>query len=276
VVCGVVSRRWRGRPAPIAGLFLGAAAALAVHATQVVPPGLVVGLLALAVVGNVAHLSTRPSVTGLVLAIPGAWIIAVHARLPPIAWVQILVVVGVVGGGTLVADFDHHSERMTAAPVLVAVTAVGLYFTVPDTEHARALLGASACIALLGWPWPMASLGRGGAYVATAVILWTAGIDGAGRYGSIVGGSACLGLLVVEPLARALAGGRPPFARVAAAGDPRLQVVTLATIQLAFVFVAARVAGLRRTGMQALAIVAVQFCVTIALGTWLAQWETPT
>jgi hypothetical protein len=102
-------------------------------------------------------------------------------------------VVATVVGGALVADCDRSWGRRGLTPVLLAVTVLGIYGTTPDTEHARVLAGVALPIALLGWPRPLASLGAAGSSVATALVSWTAVVDGLGRPGAVAGAIAGLG-----------------------------------------------------------------------------------
>jgi hypothetical protein len=123
---------------------------------------------------------------------------------------------------------------------------------VPDTEQALVLLGASLPLALpglVGRPASLASLGSAGAYGAIGLLVWVVGVGGTGRHSAIVGGVACLGLFVVEPIAHALSRGP---ARVLVDPERRWSVLLALSVgQLAIVFVCSRVAGLRETAVAA-------------------------
>lgn len=253
---------WRShRPLPVGGLLLGVAAVAGLSRAEtlcpgvVLPRGLVAGLMALAVAGCVVTaLRVHPFVASP-LAVPGAYLIATQGELVDVRWIRIFVGAAVVIGGGLVADFDRRFRRSALAPVLVAVSAVGVFYTVPDTEEAMVLVGAALPIGLLGWPLPLASLGTAGSFVATGLLSWTVAAGGWGRQSSIVGGVACLGLLVVEPGGRLL---RRAFGARVSPLVPRRSAwwgfPVVIGVHLGLVYVPSRVAGLQATVARAVAI----------------------
>lgn len=270
---------WRsaGRegPVPVVGLLIAGAGALALHARvsppagrlladPALPDGLAIGLIVLACAGLVADLTRWPGTAAAVLAVPGALLIAATADLVDVGWVRFTVAGMIVLGGWCVASFDARWRSPPVAPALLVVSAVGIYFTVPDTEEAMVLLGVTAPLALLGWPLGLGALGTGGSFAATGLLCWTVAAGGYGRRSSIVGGLACLGLLVVEPVAR-LAAGRIWQARSSGRGwSGAVTVAALSGAHLGLVFVASRVAGLRLTVGAALAIVAFEAALAVA------------
>jgi hypothetical protein len=259
---GVLWHLVRRRPFPGAGLVLVAGAAWGLHEAVTLPPGLAEGLVALCGAGLVAGMVPVPRIAGAVLAVPGAWLLAFRGDLVEADWIRILVVAATVVGGTLVADFDRRWRHVGFPPVLLAVSAVGVYFSVPDTEQASVLLGATLPLVLLGWPRALAGLGSAGAYAATGLLAWTAAAGGYGRPSSIVGGIACLGLLVVEPLARAV---RPRVSSVLDAVARRWWAVApVAASHLLLVYVASRWAGLQPAVDGAVLIVTLELCLAVA------------
>jgi hypothetical protein len=58
--------------------------------------------------------------------------------------------------------------------VLLAITLVGLFYTVPDTGDAVVLLGVALPVAALGWPWVVARLGAGGSFAIAGLLAWVA------------------------------------------------------------------------------------------------------
>lgn len=314
-VAGMVARPVR----PWAGVAFGVAAlgALAegLDGDRVpVTGGLVAGLALLAAGGMLAG-GGHPAVR-LAAAVPGAVVVARSTDLHDPGWAMPTIVVATVVGGALVAECDRSLGRRGLTPVLLAVTVLGVYVTTPDTEHARVLVGVALPVALLGWPWPLASLGQAGSLVATALVCWTAVVDGLARPGAVAGGIACLGILVIEPAVRwALHTrrpltdlGRPPAQADSVTGappghdptpapgerpgrqpsgllpdegtpapgaeahsgvrplggGPLADVVVVGALHLGVVGVCSRVAGLRTSAPQALAISAVAYVLAAA------------
>lgn len=199
----------RGRRAvPVAGLLFALGSAAALHLEAELPSRTASGLVILAAAGLLAPVVRTPRLgpgaTGLLLAVPGAWLLVAPGDLAAGEWADALLITAVAGGGTLVADLDHRYRDLAIGPALLAITAGGIYLTVPDTERATILLAVALPLALLGWPWRLASLGRAGAYAAVGTVVWIAAVEGRGRPGSVVGAVACLGLFLAEPMQRLL------------------------------------------------------------------------
>jgi hypothetical protein len=265
-LAGLVSRR----RLPAAGLAFGAASIVALADRYTVPGRLVVGLIVLAAGAAAGDRWAPPGPAGLVVrilgAVPGALVVGDAAATDRPGWALPVVATAAVVGGALVAACDRAHASEGATPVMLAITVFGVYVTTPDTEHAAVVLGAAVPVALLGWPWPVARLGAAGSFVATAVIAWVVVLDGVGRDGAVVGALACLGALAVEPVARWIAGHRPPTPGPAAAPGPataraanglwRLDL-PLVGVHVALVAVCARLAGLRSSAAAAAAISAV-------------------
>ena len=257
---------WRsGRrppPVPISGLLFAGATAAAIGWTLGLPPTLLPGLLALACAGAA---SQRPWARPLAIgsSILGGWLVTCPSRLALDGGLRLLVAVAVAGGGWLAADLDHRWRSRALGPLLLALTVGGVYATVPDTEQALAALGVMLPMAGLAWPWPLASLGRAGTHAAVGALLWVVTAGGAGRPSSVVGGIACLGLLVVEPLARIIDPRHRGLTDHLPAG--RWVTLVVVTAQLGLVYVAARVAGLRATVSQAAVIAGVELVVAVAV-----------
>jgi hypothetical protein len=179
-----------------------------------------------------------------VLALPGALLIAERGGLPAVHWIRLTAAGAAVIGGVLTADFDRRWRRSAFGPVILAVTVLGIYDTVPDTPHAMVVFGTALPLLFLGWPWPAASLGSGGALATVGLLAWVVTRDGFGRQSSIVGAIACLGIFALEPMIRAIWRNRWSPLNLLPGGV--LKTPVLAACQLALVFVAARVAGVRQ------------------------------
>lgn len=134
-----------------------------------------------------------------------------------------------------------RGPALTAA--LLAVSVAGIWAAVPDTEEIL-LVGGTLALPLLftiaggldrldvTWSLPAS-------FAIVGPVLWAAVHGGRGRPGSMVGGVACLGLLLVEPAARRIT--RTP----ASTRTPATLVVVLLAVQVAVVAAAARIAAAR-------------------------------
>jgi hypothetical protein len=274
-VVALAYQRWRGpgRVLPIAGLISTGAAVLALrqsHALLGDADDLYIGLAALAAGGLVAALPRIPWFVRLPLLLPGAVLLsdaAASATEPQISgnWVRALAFVVVLVGGTTIIGFDRRYAQAGLGPVALAATATGVYLCVPDTEQALPLVGAFLAVGLLGWPKPLASLGSAGACAAVGLIVWTAAAGGRGRAGSIVGGMACLGIVLLEPPVRSLLRAR---ARPAPRKPWVRDALVIAGLHFGVVIVCSRIAGLRSSAEIAAIIAGLTFA-----GACVALWR---
>lgn len=196
-------------------------------------------------------------------AAPGAVVLATAAGLDVVpVWVRVLVVVTTIAVAVLVADLERRVAPTGLGLVLIALTVVGVYETVPEPGLVLPLLVTALLGALLAWPIPLVSLGGSGAAVVGAIV-WAAAIGGRGRLGSVVAAVACFGLFLAEPMARFIARRPRGLAdRVKVGGKA---VPLFATGHLAVVYIASRVAGLRHRLLQAIAIAAIDIAVATIL-----------
>jgi len=243
VVARTVGRRHR--PVPIAGVVFvaGALAAMARRAT--VTSHLVGGLVLLVLAGIPADgrgpLRRVRFLVGGPLAVAGGWLVATSGVVS-VPWIRVTVAGTAVLGGLLVADFDRrYAPRCWTGPLL-AVTIAGVYVTVPDTNEALVLFGAALALLVLGFPLREARMGTAGSLAGVGLLAWVIGIDGFGRQSAIVGSVACLGLLVLEPLA-ARVSRRAPLTTLPSGSAG---TIVAAALQFAAVAFAARVAGARQ------------------------------
>jgi hypothetical protein len=248
------------RPLPWAGPACAAAmaAAMAQQGVTVEPPTLA-GLALLAAGGYLA--TGRGTLAGAAAALPGAALFAWSAAPDEVSWALPTILAVTVIGGTTAASVDARLGPTGLPPVLLAVTALGVYLTTPDTEHSAILLGAAAPVALLGCPglvgWrPVASLGTGGAFLVPALVAWVVALDGVGRDGAVVGGIACLGVFALEPLTGGAARG-PAAARA--------HIVLVGAVHVGVVALCSRVAGLRDSAVDALVLSALAYAVGAAV-----------
>lgn len=237
----VLSRPPTSSPAPVGGMLFAGTAGLAMGVMFGFDAGLGFGLVALAASGVLADLGYRWLLVAPV-ALVGAVLVAFQGHLVGALWIRLAVAVVALFGGLLTADFDRRWRSTAFGPVLLAVSVVGVYYTVPDTREALVMLGAVIPLLLLAWPRRLVSLGAGGAMAATGLLVWVVATGGFGRQSSIVGGMGCLGLLVVEPLARVIHRGWSPLDHVR---HRLLAAPLVAGVHLVLVYVSSRVAGLR-------------------------------
>jgi hypothetical protein len=215
-----------------------------------VPGGVSWGLLLLWVAGAVAARTAAPAVVGPLAALPGALLVAGANRGLDAAWVPVVIVLGTVLVGMAAADLDRRTARLGLGPLLMTIAVVGVYFTVPDTEIMRAVVGVALPLVLLAWPYTAASLGAGGAYVAVGLLLWVVPIEGIGRPGAVVGAVGAFALLALEPAGRALVPyleRRLPLHRVQVTRPRTVFVVA----QVVLTLYASRIAGMAQDGFVA-------------------------
>lgn len=171
----------------------------------------------------------------LVALAPGATVVG--AALPngwPL-WIRVAAAVVTLGAGVLAVDADRRAPRLT--PLLLAIGVVGVYACVPDTEASKAVLGALLAAAVLGLEPRLRH--RGGVSAVVGIFVWVAAFGGLGRAGSVAGGLACLGVVLLIPIVRW-------------STTNRVRVALLVVVQVTLVVYVSRVAGFEESGWSAL------------------------
>ena len=147
-----VSEAWRETGHLLPGLAGGLALLLAGGLLA----DLVAHRLTVAGQGAMRPVAATPAVVAMraVVTMPGAWLLAERSGLPGLVplWVRLLVAAGTIAGSVLVSDLDRRGARLGLGPVLMAITIVGVYETVPDTDLVLAALGPTLLLALLAGP----------------------------------------------------------------------------------------------------------------------------
>jgi hypothetical protein len=228
------------------------AALTALLVTKEAPLGVGVAALLLGIGGEL--LSRRP--WAILVAAAGAAVLVYGSGLPQRPLFSSTLAVFAIAVGAYITSCNLRWPKATG--VLLAVTVMGVYVTVPSTDAALALVGALPVLvvsSLLG-----VRLGSFGAYAATAIVIWSAVEGGFSRTGSVVGALAGFGLLLVEPFARLVGRSVPRISPV-----PALTVRLLIVAQLLTVTITSRVAGFREKSEPALVLA----IVGIVIG-WLA------
>jgi hypothetical protein len=246
----------RSTPLPIGGLLFAAAGAAGLGRFVGLPRGLIFGLIALAGAGLVVELLRLPRLAAFALAVPGAWLLAYQAELVEVGWIRALVGIAIAAGLILMSDFERVSRKQNLGLPLLAITAAGIYLTVPDTEQAVAIMGAAMLVAALGLIRPVVSLGVAGSYVATGLLAWTIAAGGFGRPASILGGLACFGLFWVEPLTRF----------ISRRATLLVSIPVAVTAHSILVLIASRVVGRGTRVPQALLLSAAELVIAAAIG----------
>lgn len=268
-----IARRRRpvARPVPLGGLLVVAAFLIGLALARRVPAGLVAGPSILVLAGVPVLLGSRGGrIVAIPLVLAGAASIALWGGLPSRTWLRVVALVAVPAVAWLLRDFELHPGRRGIGLLLLTVSAAGLFGTLPNTEQALVLLGVTVPIAFLGWPRPLATLGPGWAPAVAAIYVWTVAFGGSPRAGSVIGGLGCLGLLAAEPLGRALRGSEHgPLDRL-----PRRWWAGpgVAVVHGALVLVNSRVAGLRRSGVEA-GLITVGTLLAVVLVCWALSRE---
>lgn len=207
-----------------------------------------IGLGLLGVAGLVLPWTRRIPILPALLAVPGALLI-VRSGSPGPPWRDALVVGGVSLAAPLLAWLDQNAIGSPVPTLLIALTAVGVWATVPDTEEVLVLLGAMAIPTLLAWPAGLTRLGSNGAYALVGLLLWVISWGGRAREGAIIGAVAALGMILVAP----------PSARIARRLTTTVAGwagIWLLGLHLLLVAITSRVAGLQGDPVRAAAIAA--------------------
>ena len=265
-VVGRAGRPWAGAAFALAGIAT-------LEDLYRVETAAIVGL-GLVIAGG--HLvANRAPLLQIAATVPGTAVFVTGTDLDRPGWAVPMIIGVTLVGGALTASFDRVLAPRGMAPLLLAVTALGIYLTPPDTEHSAALLGVALPVALLAFPWPLATLGVGGSFASAALLAWVVAIDGVGRDGAIVGAVACLGVLAVEPVVRMAARSRGRRA-VPPAPVPLRYSARVVVVHVVLVAVCSRIGGLRSSAVEAFVVCAVAYAAAaVALTVQTARRREP-
>lgn len=192
----------------------------------------------------------KASPFGWVLIVAGA-VLAVSRGEIPEPWIQVGGVVVIIVAGSILRRWGSLNQHLVGP--LFAITAFGIWSTVPETNGARGLLGLAIPLAFATLKPIEARLTTGGAFTVATVVVWVGATGGSARPASAIGAWASLGLLVILPLVSARLRTAPRWPILAAHG--------------AIVLISARVIGLGVAGSVALpsALALHGFALAIAL-----------
>lgn len=262
VACGLLGLVWRRRgagPAPIGGLVLATAGVVALGAGAT-PRRLVLGLVVLAVAGLVPSTSPLPRMLGWLAGVAGGWL-AISASAVGLTqgWIVLATAV-VVCLAIAMSRADEVTRSAAIGLPLFALSVVGVFFAVPDTEDALLLLGVSLPMAVNGWPVRLASLGSAGAHVLAGLSVWTIIRGGYVRPSSMVGALACVALVAAISIGWRNAGKR----------SQPLEVLGVIAFHLGLVFVASRVVAVQSVGLAG-ALAAALLLLALIIGRGVAR-----
>jgi hypothetical protein len=243
----------RRQPLALGGVALAAAALVAIAMSDdgaAVTGTQVLGVSVAGIGAQVASWIRLPVWARPLLVLPGAALTVDAMEIVRPAVVGPTIVATAVLA-VLVAETDRIHAATAAGPPLLAASIFGMYASIPETGTILPVLIVAIPIGAVGGPLRVACLGTAGAEATVVLLAAVVAQGGQHRPASIVGGLATLGVLALEPLARALA------RRVRPAPEnwrsPRL--LGLSAMHVIVVFVAARVAGLRHDLRSAVLIV---------------------
>jgi len=197
-VVAYTARRGARDALPYGGLLFAAGGLAALAWWRDVPVPLVVGLLGIAGTTALVARARLPLWSAAVAVAPFAWLVAEHARLPPVGWLRVVVIALICVIGPVVAGGDTATKSMALGPALLAVTIAGIYVCTPDTEEVRTLLGVAIVLATLSWPLRWLRLGSAGSVAAVATVAWAAAIDARGHPVTLLGAVGCIGALAIS------------------------------------------------------------------------------
>ena len=248
VVVVVIRRSVRGWQPPIAGLAV--AVAYIILIPERVKPAMWVGLALLALPFFIDPQFSLLARVALVL--PGAALIGFGTTPGPVVLDAAVTLAIAVGGGLAWDTVDEHDAN-GAGMLFLTLATVGGWLDIPDVDRVLLLLGVAVPLTALAWPVSLIRVGAS-APLWVAVLIWTAVDGGAIRLSSVVGTSAALGLLLLEPIVRnRLAWDEGVFVRLWGDESP-VAAVAPAAAQAAIVLLASRVAGLQRSTELALVL----------------------
>ncbi len=241
------------------GVFLATAGVVGIHLHIGRRLSLILALIAVGVGGWLLdRASSHPDRRVLqalawVSVVFGAIIFSTRSGLPDILWVRISAPIVLVLAAVALRKWGEAERREYLGPMFL-ISAFGIWTTVPATESARILLGAAIPMAL-GTLRPIGARIYGpGAFALTGLAVWLVARGGEPRPASIIGGWACLGILVAFPLLVRL--------------KPRVEIEMwkVGVAHAITVLVAARIIGLQESTGVALAGVTILVVVLVVIG----------
>jgi hypothetical protein len=301
VVSPSPARVFRRRTSDMGGLAFAFATYLAVRVVGParIAPISVAGALIVLAVGGCAIDSVdlrlpmrlrRSSLAAVIALTPGALALAVAVPGRQSLWLPVVVFVATLIVGALLHDFNRVHGATGAPFLLLMISSLGVYFTVPRTHMALVMCGVAVPVALLSFPQPLAAFGSAGSAAVAGAFCWISAASGRESSATVIAALGALGLLLGEPISRRvhnlvransdpLVQRRPQRADTSAANrrpDRWLLVATAAAIcQVAVVLYIARIAAVENTALMALVSLGPPFLMLALLGTEIVPRTSP-
>ena len=253
------------RPLPIVGLFVVAGTVATIYLVEdAIDPVLIPALVIISVGVGLARILGAPAWAQALSAVPGATWLGIGTEVTELFWVRVLFVVVIPAAGFLINDFELRHDVLGIGVIYFSLAVLGVFGAVPDTEWAVALVAVAFPVTLLAWPRVAGSFGPLGSFIAVAVLVWVTAQGGEPRPASILGGIACLGLLLLEPIVIAI---RPGAMRVSRwIRRDWIGAVVASIPQFMVVLICSRVAARFVSPWPALVIVAFAYGAVLAVG----------
>jgi len=112
-------------------------------------------------------------------------------------WVPFLVALFVLRGAVSTAALDEELEGTGLTPLLFAISAVGAYLCLPDTEQIIPLAVIAVLTAMVAVVERRAAFGRCGAMALIGLLGWIAAAGGIVRPAATIGGLGTFGVLLL-------------------------------------------------------------------------------
>jgi hypothetical protein len=206
--------------------------------------------------GRSGSVPSAATTAGWLITFVGAMFIPWRGDLPRDAFLIYATLVLAMGFAAALSTWSTRAQLRWLGP-LVAITAFAMWSTVPDTEDVRLLLGVALPLALGTLPPVSASLTTAGSFALGGLLAWLPTLGGAARPASTVGAWACLGVIVLLPIATLLWPQR-------SIGTP-----AMFGLQGIIALVAARVIGLWTDAMPAVIAVVALYAAGLGAIHWL-------
>ena len=253
---------------PIGGLLISVATLIAVAFAGEVPIALWSGIGLIWLLTTLVLRLGGSSVAIALASVPGAVVVALAATEQP-GWVRAVVVLSVPILGFLLGDFESRYGVRGLGVIYFGLAAFGSFLAVPDTESIRTLFAVALPISFLAWPRVRVSVGPPGAYLVAALLVLFTSEGGTGRPASVIGALACLGLVIVEPVAVRI---KPRIASLAERLPSNPAAVLIAAVpQFVIVMAASRIAARTSSFTRATLVVVVVFGLSYAAMVWASE-----